>query len=371
MSDVYVFLGPSLPALDAAAALDAEILPPVAAGDVGRLWRRRPRAIGIVDGYFEHAPAVWHKEILWIMERGVHVFGAAGMGALRAVELDSFGMHGVGRVYEDFRDGALDADDEVAVAHAGPEDGYRARSEAMVNIRATLRSACDLDVISPATEELLIAVGTGMFYQDRSWPALLDAALAASADPTEVKVFRDWLPAGRVDQQADDVLAMLSQIREFLAADPDPQTVAWTVANTTRWVAAKERANIAVSEDDAGLAAGPEDVLDEIRLRGPGVLESARGRALLDVLRTRGEYGRLAARAASKLTRERQCAAEDAEPGEAGSFGQLALEWFFSSRGGIPVPEDLLGYARSCGFANEKAFRAAVLREYRCAGSGW
>ena len=89
MSDIYVFLGPTLAEKDAQAELDAVYLPPVSAGDVYRLWRRRPRAIGIVDGYFDRVPAVWHKEIMWIMERGVHVFGGAGLGALRAAELDT------------------------------------------------------------------------------------------------------------------------------------------------------------------------------------------------------------------------------------------------------------------------------------------
>ena len=50
------------------------------------------RAQVIVDGSFQWTPAVWHKEILWAMGRGVHVFGAASMGALRAAELDGFGL---------------------------------------------------------------------------------------------------------------------------------------------------------------------------------------------------------------------------------------------------------------------------------------
>jgi hypothetical protein len=115
MNEIYVFLGPTLTEKEARAELDAVYLPPAAAGDVYRLWRRRPRAIGIVDGYVERVPAVWHKEIMWMMERGVHVFGSAGLGALRAAELDSFGMHGVGWVYQAFRQEALDRDDEVAV----------------------------------------------------------------------------------------------------------------------------------------------------------------------------------------------------------------------------------------------------------------
>ena len=151
MNEIYVFLGPTLTEKEARAELDAVYLPPAAAGDVYRLWRRRPRAIGIVDGYFERVPAVWHKEIMWVMERGVHVFGGAGLGALRAAELGGFGMRGVGWVYQAFRDGTLDRDDEVAVRHAAAGQGYRPLSEAMVNIRRTLEAAQRQGIISAGT----------------------------------------------------------------------------------------------------------------------------------------------------------------------------------------------------------------------------
>src|SRR4029077_1266006 len=100
-----------------------------------------PALIGVIDGYFERVPTVWHKEILWAMAEGIHVYGAASAGALRAAELAGFGMRGIGRVYEDFRDGVLQDDDEVAVLHGPAEVGYPPVTEAMVNIRATLAAA--------------------------------------------------------------------------------------------------------------------------------------------------------------------------------------------------------------------------------------
>ena len=113
-----VFTGPTISADEASRELDAVFLPPVSQGDVYRIATLRPAAIGIIDGYFEHVPSVWHKEILWAMKAGVHVFGSASMGALRASELTAFGMVGVGWIFEQFRDAALTDDDEVAVAHA-------------------------------------------------------------------------------------------------------------------------------------------------------------------------------------------------------------------------------------------------------------
>src|SRR5258708_5321121 len=105
---VVVFVGPTLPLETARLELDAIYRPPVAQGDVWRAARLNPRAIGIIDGYFEGVPTVWHKEILWAMAQGIHVVGAASMGALRAAELKDFGMEGVGPIYEAFVRGDLE-----------------------------------------------------------------------------------------------------------------------------------------------------------------------------------------------------------------------------------------------------------------------
>jgi hypothetical protein len=284
MNDIYVFLGPTLAEKEARAELDAVYLPPAAAGDVYRLWRRGPRAIGIVDGYFGHVPAVWHKEIMWVMAQGVHVFGAAGLGALRAAELDGFGMRGTGWVYEAFREGTLDRDDEVAVRHAAAADGYRPLSEAMVNIRRTLQSAQDQGIISAATLGILAVAGTALYYRDRTWPDLLRAGEAAQADPAELGALRRWLPAGRIDQQAADATAMLREMRGFLAGDPAPRQVGWSMSDTAMWQVATQRADTVPAEAAApGSPPMLERLLDEIRLLGPDTFDAACCRSLLRV----------------------------------------------------------------------------------------
>ena len=118
---VVIFAGPSISAADVQGILERRV---PAAGRPGRRLPRgaaRPVAIGLIDGYFERVPAVWHKEILWALSQGIHVFGSASMGALRAAELAPFGMVGVGAIFEAYRDGILEDDDEVAVAH-GPAE---------------------------------------------------------------------------------------------------------------------------------------------------------------------------------------------------------------------------------------------------------
>ena len=151
---VCIFVGPTLSREAVVSVLDAQCLPPAAQGDVYRAARLRPRAIGIIDGYFSGAPSVWHKEILWALSQGIAVFGSSSMGALRAAELHSFGMRGVGRIFEWFRDGVLEDDDEVAVVHGPAELGFAGASEPMVNVRATLARAVAEGVITPATRGL-------------------------------------------------------------------------------------------------------------------------------------------------------------------------------------------------------------------------
>ena len=293
---VWLFLGPTLAAADAHAVLDAVCLPPVQQGDVFRLVSaRRPRAIGIVDGYFQHVPSLWHKEVLWAIARGVHVFGAASMGALRAAELADFGMRGVGRIFESYRSGRFapyadpfEDDDEVAVIHGPAELGFAPLSTALVDIRASLARAAEAGVLAAATRDGLVAAAKALFYHERSFEGLPGLGRARGLPGAEIAALEAWLPTGRVDQKRADALAMLEAMREFLAGDPPPPAPDWRFAPTSLWqrvVAASDR----FDHPEAGPPAG--DVLDELRLADPQAFQRAR-RAALARLLALGEAGR-------------------------------------------------------------------------------
>ncbi len=265
---ILVFAGPTVPARTVRESVDADVSGPVGFGDVYRAVLQGRSAIAIIDGYFERVPAVWHKEILWAMSEGVHVFGAGSMGALRAAELDRFGMVGVGVVYQAYRDGALEDDDEVAVAHAAPEHEFRPLSEAMVNIRATLRAAVAAKVIAQATEAALLDLGKRQFYAERSYPTLLEQAAAQGLDAGELRALGDWLPAGKVDQKRSDALALLSHLRAWAAGNPGRKQVEFRFEATDSW---HEATRMAMAEGtfDLGPAAAPDMLLEEeLKLAG-------------------------------------------------------------------------------------------------------
>jgi AraC-like DNA-binding protein len=279
----YVFTGPTLPAEAARVELDAVYLPPASQGDVYRVTLRKPQAIGIIDGYFECIPAVWHKEILWAMSQGIHVFGCSSMGALRAAELAPFGMEGVGKIFEAYQRGTIEDDDEVAVAHAPVGRGYLAASTAMVNIRATLAAAQAGGIIGRTARTKLERVAKQIPYQERSYAAMFERAGALGRSPS-VKALARWLPTGQVDQKREDAVAMLQLMRSRLEAGMSPKRVEFSFEYTANWeVASASAGSLHLDAEERPATLLADRLLDELRLEGEAC-EPARQAALLRLL---------------------------------------------------------------------------------------
>jgi hypothetical protein len=240
MTQAIVFLGPTLPVADARQILAADYRPPAAQGDLWRAAQARPAAIGLIDGLFERVPSVWHKEILWALSDGIRVYGAASVGALRAVELGPYGMIGVGRIYEAYRDGALTDDDAVAVAHGTEEHGYRALSDALVNLRASWLRAEAERVITGRTRQVLERVAQGLFYPERTLLRVLAGAREDGVTAEEHDALMAWWPEHAVDQKREDALALLRLMRAH-ATTPPPPLKPVTFEETTWWREVVER----------------------------------------------------------------------------------------------------------------------------------
>ncbi|MEI9938408.1 MAG: TfuA-like protein [Pseudomonadota bacterium] len=380
---VFVFIGPTISEADARQELEAIYMPPAQMGDVYRVALEGPSAIGIIDGYFERAPSVWHKEVLWALRRGVRVFGAASMGALRAAELQVFGMDGVGDIFHAFQSGDLHDDDEVAIAHADASSGYRASSEAMVNIRATLKLAEGEQVISSELRVRLEAWAKQTFYAERNYPDLLAKAAQCSSDLDQLEALKAFIGARRVDAKRDDALALLRRIREWQASGAPAPECSFELANSEPWTQLR-----AWARNQPRLAPKTEEVqasliAAEARChgrRGRLVIAGAFARALsavpdardqLDELvlaeaRDAGVYDELARRAVDKQnTLERHGFAHPTFE-DAGLPASYVLEWYLSlldveHHSEAAVPERIL---RALGAPPGALLEAEALREY-------
>jgi hypothetical protein len=263
-----VFVGPSLGSDAPASGDELAVLPPAARGDLYRAALAGPQVIGLIDGYFDGVPAVAHKEILWALDQGIRVLGAASMGALRAAELAPFGMEGVGAIWRDYASGTLEGDDEVAVLHGPAESDWLSLSAALVNVRATLAAAGVAGVLDAAAAAALLRAAQALFYKERRWKTIL--AASEDVEPAVLARLADWLPAGRVDRKREDAALLLERVQDLLKEEPSPADETPPFEHTQIW------------DEIAGeVGDGAEDPLTAL-LVGEARLDPERYRPLLE-----------------------------------------------------------------------------------------
>ncbi|WP_077964167.1 TfuA-like protein [Ensifer adhaerens] len=227
-----VFIGPTLPGAGQAADRDIVIRPPAVQGDVLRAVEDGATAIGLVDGNFENVAPVWHKEILYALSRGVRVFGAASMGALRAAECAAFGMVGVGEIYRQYAEGERVDDADVALIHGPAELGYLPLTLPLVNVDATLKRLSHSQALAPELVASIGATASDMFYKERNWAGIAArVALPAGIDAHRLVTL---LATEHVDQKRIDAQQLLDALRYA----PTQRTVvaqSWKFNSTSMW----------------------------------------------------------------------------------------------------------------------------------------
>ncbi len=225
MSRTCIFTGPSLHPDCARELLEATVLPPIKRGDLDALSSLKPQIIGIIDGEFYQSLAVTPKEILPFLESGVKVYGASSMGALRAVELRRYGMIGVGGVFRLFRNGALDADDEVALAYS--PSTYEAISEPLVNTRYILRAAVRRKLLERTEAGEAISTLKRAYFPERTRELLLSIIHKIAGSEAATRL-RGFLANGAPNVKERDARLLISRIQQaiiqdqFLPVSPNP-----------------------------------------------------------------------------------------------------------------------------------------------------
>ena len=209
----------------------AHIFEPAALGSVFRAVQAGYKVICIIDGHFGNMPSVWHKEILFALKSGAVVCGSSSIGALRAAELHAFGMVGFGFVYRAFRRGALQDDDEVCVLHAVPELHFCALSEAMVNIRYSLREMRRRALIDREAEMSIASSLKVLHFSERTLAAVQSAFVRTFG--TEAAAKFDLYERTKVDIKAMDADLMLSTVS---SSPVFAESHTWAFPATHHWL---------------------------------------------------------------------------------------------------------------------------------------
>ncbi|ARO31323.1 TfuA-like domain-containing protein [Rhizobium sp. NXC14] len=206
-----IFAGPSLPDAGSLAGEGIRVLPPATQGDVLAVVEQGANVIGLIDGGFEYAAPVWHKEILRALSLGVTVLGAASMGALRAAECHSFGMIGIGRIFEDYRTGRLVDDAAVALLHAPSALGGKPLTIPLVNVCATLDAMERNELLADGLRQVIEDAANAIFFKRRTWRTIVEQC-ADVAEPDRPHLLAT-LVSHSVDQKRIDALELLKMVQ--------------------------------------------------------------------------------------------------------------------------------------------------------------
>jgi hypothetical protein len=212
MPGIVVFLGPSLDRVEAQRLLEADYRHPAARGDLSRAADEGARIIGLIDGVFFQESAVGHREILHALHQGVRVVGASSMGALRAAELHTLGMEGVGRIFQCYRDGIITSDDEVALLF-DPEY-HHPLSEPLVNIRWASAQAAREGIITADEVADIVDAAESLYFTERTYPLITRMAGLAG---DRARAFLRFAAEPEQDLKRLDAVEALGRIREIAA----------------------------------------------------------------------------------------------------------------------------------------------------------
>ncbi|MES2274317.1 MAG: TfuA-like protein [Chlamydiota bacterium] len=212
--EILVFLGPSLALGDAQSTLKATYVPPAKQGDIlsAANWKDL-KVIALIDGFFLQKLSVWHKEILYALDRGIFVLGSSSMGALRAAETADFGMIGVGKIYELYKNGSIIDDDEVVLAHGPAEEGYFPLSIPLINLRFTLDLAAREKAFSPEICSVFFKIAQSLYYPERTFEQIKETAEKQGHAKKETEEVIAFLQTRYIDQKKEDALLLLDTIK--------------------------------------------------------------------------------------------------------------------------------------------------------------
>lgn len=215
MSKPIVYLGPTLSREKAIKILDADYRDPAKKGDFLMLSQGsdEKKYVGFVDGVFLHDYPPSPIEVYHLATRkNIELIGASSLGALRAVELEKFGMKGIGKIFQLYKNGIINADDEVAVTFV--RENNILQSEAMIDIRFNLFLAYKKGIITNQTKKRIAKIAKNIYFPFRNYEDIIK--LTQQQFPSiynELESFRSYILKNRDSLKARDAIKLLKYLK--------------------------------------------------------------------------------------------------------------------------------------------------------------
>ena len=218
MKKPIIFLGPSLSHEKARKIFQADFRGPAKKGDLLRVSGDIDDStiVCLVDALFLQDYPPSPIEVYQLMlNKNIKLYGAASLGALRAVELEKFGMIGMGKIFELYKKGKLTADDEVAVTFV--EGEHQLQSEAMIDIRFNLFLAHRMGIINEITKKTIAKVAKNIYFPYRNYTDILDQTEKQyPAISKDLKSFRTYIIKNRQSLKERDTIKLINYVKSLL-----------------------------------------------------------------------------------------------------------------------------------------------------------
>ena len=211
-----IFIGPSLAIEKAERIFNADYRPPAKKGDFLRLMSSindDHAIVGLVDGLFlQDYPPTPIEVFQLVVKKNMLVLGGASLGALRAVELEKYGMIGIGKIFELYKKNTIAADDEVAVTFT--LENQQLQSEAMIDIRYNLFLALRKGVIDKNTKRAAVKVAKSIYFPDRNYEVIINETKRRYPSSSDyLESFRSYISKNRQSLKEKDAIKLVNYVK--------------------------------------------------------------------------------------------------------------------------------------------------------------
>ena len=193
---------------------DAIVAPPMKRGQILSDIESGVNVIGIADGSFHQAHAVSVNELRDGLRCGIAIYGSSSMGALRAAELASYGMHGSGKIFEYITQSECFRDDFVGQVYSAHDDTLIKLSIPWVDFFFYLESKRAEQLLDLESQERLLALFTKLDYPDRTSIGLENLIKAEGTFSKEVMILAKGAFTQTLNQKKRDGQGMLELIKK-------------------------------------------------------------------------------------------------------------------------------------------------------------
>ena len=192
----------------------AEFYQPVRKGDIEQSIRDQVHCCILIDGVFLRGPSVTPGEIHDALNVGMRVYGCSSMGAMRAAELEDYGMIGVGKIFEEIKSKPYFRDDYLGQTFS--ESGLDTFSIPFIDLRLSCEMLLDMGRLSKDQYDIITFEFESLHFSNRCIPELFQVLKRKHGKDAKVVQVVQKLPELFKSTKEADALMTLEQVKEDL-----------------------------------------------------------------------------------------------------------------------------------------------------------